>query len=46
MADKYICAPGPGDTGKKNDTQTEVFVRKETTDEEKVEKHSDGPDAE
>lgn len=44
MAEQYICHQGPGDTSKPDYTQTEVFVRKETTDEEKTEKYSDGPD--
>lgn len=44
MAERYICPQGPGDTKKQDYTQTEVFVRKETTDEEKTEKYSDGSD--
>ena len=42
MAEQYICPQGPGDTKKQDFTQTEVFVRKETKDEEKTEKYSDG----
>lgn len=44
MAEQYICPKGPGDTKKQDFTKTEVFVRKETTDEEKTEKYSDGSD--
>lgn len=44
MAEQYICPQGPGDTKKQDFTQTEVFVRKETKDEEKTEKYSDGSD--
>ena len=44
MAEQYICHQGHGDTKKQDFTQTEVFVRKETKDEEKTEKYSDGSD--